>query len=324
MAHATFLLPARERFGGQRLAQDAARALGRGDRATADVAQAEESGARSRAQLRRHFRLLPDHWPLAALTRRVDAQDAAGACWLRADPAHLRAGINGATLLAVGDMLQLSADDAAALLRPLRPLFGDAGFTIDAPVPGHWYLRLPVEARLPAFSDPGESLGADAFEHLPEGEAGRRWRSLLSEAQVLLHHHPVNAQRTGQGLLAVNSLWFWGGGVHPDHIAAAHATVQSDDEVVRALCGESAWARALPARYATPDNDTLFDLRHVRDLRALQADWLQPALLDLQTAQLGDLRLDFEDGHSIALSRPQRWRFWRRPLAQLHGGALSA
>lgn len=321
MARATFLLPARERFGGQRLAPDVALALGRGDRATLDTPDAGEAVARRRAQLRRHFRLLPDHWPLAALTRRVDAQDAEGACWLRADPAHLRAGINGATLLAVGETLQLSGDDADALLRPLRPLFGDAGFPIDAPVPGHWYLRLPVEAKLPAFSEPGEALGADAFEHLPEGEAGRRWRSLLSEAQVLLHHHPVNAKRIAQGLLPVNSLWFWGGGVLPDHVSVAHAVVYSDDEVVRALAGEGAASQALPASYATPDSDALFDLRHARDLRALQADWLQPALADLRSARLDSIGLDFEDGHAIALTRAQRWRFWRRPLAQLQAAA---
>lgn len=324
MARATFLLPARERFGGQRLAPDVALALGRGDRATLDTPDAGEAVARRRAQLRRHFRLLPDHWPLAALTRRVDAQDAEGACWLRADPAHLRAGINGATLLAVGEMLQLSGDDADALLRPLRPLFGDAGFPIDAPAPGHWYLRLPVEAKLPAFSEPGEALGADAFEHLPEGEAGRRWRSLLSEAQVLLHHHPVNAMRIAQGLLPVNSLWFWGGGMLPDHVAAAHAAIHSDDEVVRALSGDTAAAAALPTRYVTPGNDALFDLRHARDLRTLQTLWLQPALLDLRTERLKDLRLDFQDGQTIALSRSQRWRFWRRPLTQMHGGASPA
>lgn len=314
MAGATFLLPARERFGGQRLAPDIALAVGRGDRSQAVPAQALQGGGQRRAQLRRHFRLVPDHWPLAALARRVDAHDAPGACWLRADPAHLRAGINGATLLAVGEMLGLSADEADALLRPLRPLFGDVGFTIDAPTAGHWYLRLPSEAKVPAFSEPGEALGADAFEHLPEGDAGRRWRSLLSEAQVLLHHHPVNAQRTARGVLPVNSLWFWGGGVLPDHVDPAHALVQSDDEVLHALAGEHATWRPLPAAYATPEGNALHDLRQARDLRALEADWLRPSLADLASARVERIALDFEDGHAIALTRGQRWRFWRRPV----------
>ena len=314
MARASFLLPARARFGGQRLAPDLAKALGRGDHRDVPPTANDASG---KAQLRRHFRLVPDHWPLAALTRRVDGPDADGACWLRADPAHLRAGINGATLLAVGDMLQLSAEDAQALLRPLRPLFGDAGFTLDAPLPGHWYLRLPCEAKPPAFVEPGEALGTDVFEHLPEGEAGRRWRSLLSEAQVTLHHHPINAARIAAGQLPVNSLWFWGAGILPDHVSSPHGVVQSEDEVVRALAHGAAAATTLAGRYALPEADTLFDLRHARDLQALQAQWWQPALRDLAAGRLQQVQLDFEDGHAIGLDRRQRWRFWRRPLPRM-------
>src|SRR3546814_10953032 len=61
---------------------------------------------------------------------------------------------------------------------------------LDAPAPGRWYLRLPEGARLPAMADPAQALGADLFDHLPEGDDGRRWRALLSEAQVVLHNHP--------------------------------------------------------------------------------------------------------------------------------------
>ncbi len=311
MARATFLLPARERFGGQRLSEPVARALGRADH--------HEAVAGERAQLRRHFTLLPDHWPLAALTRRVDAADAESACWLRADPAHIRPGINGATLLACGDALALSGEEAEALQRPLRPLFGDAGFPIDAPVPAHWYLRLPREAQLPEFAEPAEALGGDVFEHLPEGDAGRRWRALLSEAQVILHNHPANAARAATGKLPVNSLWFWGGGVLPDRVSGAHARLQSEDEVARALAHGAAAIEALPGRYARPEDDLLVDLRHVRDVAALEHDWLQPALRDMATDAVEALQLDFADGHAIDLLRSQRWRFWRRPMAPLDG-----
>src|SRR5687768_231748 len=258
MAHVAFLLAARSRYGGQRLSPQTARALGRADRR-------DETGS-ARAQLRRHFSLIPDHWPLASLTRRVDAEDAAGACWLRADPAHVRAGINGATLLACGDGVDLTAEETATLLQPLRPLFGDAGFPIDAPLPGHWYLRLPREAKLPLFTEPSEALGTDVFEHLPEGDAGRRWRSLLSEAEVVLHNHPFNARRTDKGRLAVNSLWFWGGGVLPDHASARRARLQSDDEVMRALAHGGAAVESLPGRYGHANGDVLVDLRALRDL----------------------------------------------------------
>ena len=144
MASATFLLPARVRFGGQSLSPAFAKALGRADRVDADAGE--------RAQLTRHFDLLPRGWPVAALTRAFDANDAATGAWLRADPAFVRPDINGARLLACGDALQLDQAEADAFLSALRPLFGDSGMPIDAPRPARWYLRLPREAKLPSMA----------------------------------------------------------------------------------------------------------------------------------------------------------------------------
>src|SRR5690606_33159950 len=101
MTAVTFLLPAAEAFGAQRLRGPAADALGR-----ADALPRGEAGRQ--AQLRRHFELGTDSWPIAALSRQADAGDAAGSAWLRADPAWVRPDINGARLLACGDDLQLT------------------------------------------------------------------------------------------------------------------------------------------------------------------------------------------------------------------------
>ncbi len=307
MASATLLLPSRERFGGQRLAADVATALGRADRGTLDGDQ--------RA---RYFDILPRGWPVAAVTRQRDAGDAPLGAWLRADPAYVRPDINGARLLAYGAALALTREEAGELLRPLRPLFGDAGFPIDAPTPSRWYLRLPREARLPEFAGPDEALGADLFEHLPDGPEGRRWRSLLSEAQVVLHNHPANARRAEAGKPPVNSLWFWGAGVLPDHVASRHSAIFSSDDALQAF---AAMARAatmpLPERWGLAGGERLFDLRDARDLAQVQVRWIQPLLRDLGQRALDEATLDFADGVRFTLRPGQRWRFWRRPLRSL-------
>ena len=310
MATATLLLPPRVRLAGQPLPEPVARALGRADR----VPQGE---AGVRAQLFRHFTLLPRSWPMAALTRQQDVGDAMSSAWLRADPCYVRPDINGARLLAYGDAMQLTQADADALLPPLRPLFGDTGFPIDAPQPSRWYLRLPREAKLPTFVEPAEALGADLFEHLPEGPEGRRWRALLSEAQVVLHNHPQNAARLAAGKPPVNSLWFWGGGVLPDYVTTTHALVQSDDATILALAAAAKTpTAALPVRYALTTVDALLDLRAARDAHALAIDWLAPAIDAIRRGELERLRLDCEDGMGFVLERRQRWRFWRKPLAR--------
>jgi len=305
MASVTLLLPARDSFGGQRLTADVAKALGRADR---ESVTGEQSA--------RTFDILPRGWPAAAVTRQRDAGDASPSAWLRADPAYIRPDINGARLLAYGQALALTREEVDQLLRPLRPLFGDAGFPIDAPTTSRWYLRLPREARLPAFNGPDDALGADLFEHLPEGPEGRRWRALLSEAQIVLHNHPVNAQRAAAGKPPVNSLWFWGGSTLPDHVTTAYTALFSDDDAYQALAAAAkASAAPLPQRWAAAAGDKcLFDLRRSRDLTPLQSQWIEPLLRDLRAGAVDTIVLDFADGARFTLRTSQRWRFWRRPL----------
>lgn len=264
------------------------------------------------------FDILPRGWPVAAVTRQRDAGDATLGAWLRADPAHVRPDINGARLLAYGAALALTQQECAQLLQPLRPLFGDAGFPIDAPTPSRWYLRLPREARLPQFASPEEALGADLFEHLPEGPEGRRWRALLSEAQVLLHNHPVNAQRAANGRPTVNSLWFWGAGVLPDHVRSPFTAVLSDDDAVQAFAAAAnVSALPLPVRFGTAGGERVFDLQHERDLARLQRDWLEPVITDVRRGEIASATLLFGDGERFVVRPGQRWRFWRRPMASL-------
>ena len=300
----TFLLPARSRFGGQRLSPIVAKALGRADRLDVEAGE--------RAHLLRHFELLPRGWPVAALTRAFDANDAASSGWLRADPAYVRPDMTGARLLASGDALQLTAEEAEAFVSALRPTFGDAGMPIDAPSPARWYLRLPREAKVSAMASPADALGGDLFDQLPEGPEGRRWRALLSEAQVILHQHPLNASRVAAGKLPVNSLWFWGPGVSPDHVTTPHAWVWSSEITMHAL----AKAAGREAQELTDglEYGGLYDLRAMRDLKEVCEYFLERAIDNVQQRIFPSFVIDCEDGTTWTITRGQRWRFWRKPM----------
>ena len=313
MPTATLLLPARTRFAGLRLPDAVARMLGRADRMPTG-----EPG--ERAQLLRHFDLLPRGWPVAALTRDFDAGDALPAAWLRADPAWVRPDINGARLMACGDMLRLTQEDADALLPALRPLFGDAGFLLDAPTPARWYLRLPRGARLPAFVDPADALGADMFDHLPGADdassEARRWRALANEAQVVLHNHAWNARRAAAGKPPVNALWFWGTGVLPDHVTTRHSRLQSNDPLARALAKAAGIAHMERTAIDLPEGNSLHDLRDVGPVESVDA-WLAPMFAAISNRTLQQLSLDFSDGAGVVIDRRQHWRLWRKPISGL-------
>ncbi len=311
MARLTLLLPAGERFAGIVLTQLFAKALGRADQ------KAESPG--EQAQLARHFHLLPNPWPPAALTRAADAgvEDTRLSAWLRADPAYIRPDINGARLLATGAALSISQQDVDAFLPALRPLFGDTGFLLDAPHPTRWYLRLPREVRLPEFAAPEDALGEDVFDHTPDAPEARRWRALLSEVQVVLHNHPHNEARARAGLVPVNSLWFWGGGVLPDSVTSDFLSIFSDDPVLHGLAAVGTFNVMSFSDFPGLEslvNDTLIDLRAVRDPHALLQRWLSPAHTLSRQSRVA---FDLADGRIFQLQASQRWRFWRKPRAVL-------
>lgn len=297
------LLPERRRFSGQALAPAIAKVLGRADRK--DGAEPGE-----RAQLLRYFDLLPRGWPMAAITRDADAGDAPLHAWLRADPVFLRPDMNGVRLIAWGN-LGLSAAEAEEFLRPLRPLFGDVGFPISATAPERWYLALPRESKIPAFTPPAEGLGEDLLSHLPQGPEAQRWRSLMNEAQVLLHNHPRNAQRVAAGLLPVNSLWFWGGGVLPDSVTCKVESVTSVDDELLALA-----KRAGTSLTPQETGSALIDLRRARDWHKMERRHLESALTTLKRRHR-TLLFDFADGVILRIESGQRWRLWRRPLSNI-------
>jgi hypothetical protein len=308
----TLLLPPR-----RVLAADAQLASGPIARWVSRGDTAPPAAAGREIAIRELFQFAGKTIPVAALTRQADCGDAAGEVWLRADPAHVRADMATARMLACGE-LGLSTEDCQELLRPLKPLFGDSGFPIDAPVPSRWYLRAPAGAQLPVFVPPDQALGDDLRLHLPDGHEGKRWRSLLNEAQIVLHNHPLNQQRAARGQLPVNSLWFWGGGSLPQWIKTPLARVLTRDAVLTALARQAGCAVVVPEPDALAgfDGHTLVDLDDAASLAVLAAQWLPALERALAGGKLAELRLHLASGERGVYRHGHRWRFWRgaKPL----------
>ncbi len=298
----TFLLTERRRFSGQKLHANIAKVLGQADKLPI-LSEGKQ------AQLERHISILPRNgWPTAALTRQLDAKDAELNSWLRADPAHVRAEMGVVRLLACGD-LGLTQTEADELIKPLKILFGDIGFPLSAPNPARWYLMLPKESKLPVFVSPDEAIGADIFSVFPPDDSAKRWRTLLNEAQITLHNHPLNAERIQKGLLPVNSLYFWGGGALPDQVKFHAENVMSDDFVVKSLL-----LHADIANKEKNDGPVLHDLRTLRDWGLFEREHLLPAMAELKNKKYLSIVLDFADGASQEIKSSQKWRFWRNPM----------
>lgn len=247
--------------------------------------------------------------PAAALLREHVAGDAADALWLSADPCWVQAEMNGARLLACGQ-LGLSMEEAQALAESLRPVLDEAGMALHVTTPDRWQLRLPPDTAVPDFAAPEQALGEDLFQHLPQGADGRRWRVLINELQVLLHQHPRNAERRAGGLPPVNSLWLWGGGALPARVTTSLTAAIGDDPLLRALASRAgiAIATRTPEHVAASARGTLVDLQDLPVTEIEQAWWpLLDALLARRT-----VRWSFASGERWLHKPAHRWRFWRR------------
>jgi len=308
MAELSLLLPALARIQAAGTPAVLRRWLARGD-GLPDAKPGRE------AALRDCFEFAGTTLATAALTRDLDCHDACGALWLRADPAYAMADAVTVRLLACGTV-DLSHEESNELARALRPLFGDAGFPLEPATPARWYLRCPIDARLPLFAAPVDVLGDDLMRHLPQGENQRQWRHLLNEAQVILHNHPVNAQRAQHGQMPANSLWFWGAGKLPEIVRSPFTRVFSNDDVAIALARVAKVASAAPESFDAfhiETNDTLLlDLTDVRDGAALERSWLDPLDAMLRHSALNAVHLRFVAGERTTIKPAHRWRFWRK------------
>lgn len=260
------------------------------------------------AGLEGYFTCKAPQLPAAALTRELLAGDAADATWLSADPAWVQPDMNGARLLACGQ-LQLTMDEAQSLAHSLKPVFDEAGMLLEVSSPDRWHLRLPANTPLPEFTAPEQALGEDLFLHLPQGAEGRRWRVLINEVQVLLHQHPLNAERRAKGLSPINSVWLWGAGRLPKQVRTTFGGVMSDDLLLVALA-ERAKALHQPrtqASVATARNGWLVDLQDL-PVAEIERDWWPP----LQTlSQRQAVQWSFASGERWLRQPWHHWRFWR-------------
>ena len=246
--------------------------------------------------------------PVAALIREHLAGDAGEAVWLNADPAWVQPDMTGVRLLACGSM-PLEMDEAQAFAQALQPAFAELGLSLEISAPDHWQLRLAPDVALPDFATPEQALGEDLYPHLPQGAAGRLWRMLLNEVQVLLHQHPLNAARQSRGLPPVNSVWLWGAGRLPESLHGEPAGVLGSDALLLALASRA----GLPSQTRTPDAVAAARAGWLVDLQDLPAsdigDAWWPAIQML--AQRQPLRIACASGERWSWRPLHRWRFWR-------------
>lgn len=270
-------------------------------------------------------------WPVAALTAAIDGLPADTGTWLRADPVHLQLQ-RDRTLLLAAPALSLSGGEAAALVDALNLHFSGDGLEFSAPHPSRWYL-----AHEDAASVDSPALSAAAGKPLPRTRNPGRWHRLLTEIQMLLHAHPVNAAREQRGQPAINSLLLWGAGRKPAVPGRHYSHVWSNDPLASALAvlggaesgsmpaRASDWLASAAAGGARARHLVMLDHAHLASryggpaawldaVETLEEQWFSPLWqLAGRAPKLIDI-VATQPEHCLRLKlRPaDRLKFWRR------------
>ena len=276
---------------------------------------------------------LPSPAPVAAISLAGEGERAIEGAWLRADPVHLRIANDHVRL--EPSALDVRADEAAALAAALQAHFAADGLEVHVVAPERWYVRV-ASGHLPRTTPFDQAVGRDVYGLMPAAGGPFNWRAAMTEAQMVMAPHAVNAAREAEGKPAINSVWLWGEGSLPETASQPYALVCADDAFVRGL-GE--WSGA----EVRPQPGGLAEIGPVReDETALASiDDLTPALrggregawrraaetLDERwfaamkdaIARFGIVRIVMpaESGTSVAtLTAPSRWRWFRarKPL----------
>jgi hypothetical protein len=286
-----------------------------------------------------------DEAPLAPYMLRADGGDPGDATWACVQPVHVRIAHDHLVLIDPAS-LELSDEEASALLAVARPLIEELGVRIEAPNPTRWYLSGDGFGTL-AGASPLRASGRNIEIWLPHeahsGERSRAWMKLQNEVQMAWFEHPVNESREARGLPAVNSIWFHAqGAARP--VQSPFTQVFSDAAATRGLAMTAGTPVAAPpasfaalasssssplAKDAGSDNNaTLVELdpfsapyieqdwaRWNAAFASLQGDWIEPALAALESGALAQLGLTLcGDTGSVTLSitRGDLRKFWRR------------
>ncbi len=136
--------------------------------------------------------------------------DAKNETWLRADPVHYVAGREDVALGSRHD-LDVSESEAAQCIEALNAHFGQDGLVWHAQSPKRWCLRVPGGLDVRTV-DPWAGVNMPARYVPMLGAHARQLRRWTTEAQMLLHTHPVNAARQARGAREINSVWMWAAG----------------------------------------------------------------------------------------------------------------
>ncbi|MCH7508131.1 MAG: hypothetical protein IID60_12630 [Proteobacteria bacterium] len=273
--------------------------------------------------------------PIASLTRAADQGENPGQhqYWLRLDPVTLMVDMARVVMTSHG-FAGLDEFERSEIEKVVRSVLHEQGIVLHCDHPERWCIALDEPLNF-GFTPLEDALGMDLAEVFPEHPDALHWRGIINEIEIALHESSLKLRRRQKGQLAINSVWFWGGGFIPDVCErGVFDTVYSDHPVTRGLAviNDCRLRKQLEVK----------QVNFHRDGQSILVDWTVRSRdpkqeldsLERFVQQLlgkvrdGSIELVFYCGkcEGWRYGRCSGWRFWRfrQPLGKICFSSLPA
>jgi len=286
-------------------------------------------------------------WPVAPITLLADKMEnmkVGDGYWLRADPVHLLVE-HDQVVLADSRVFRISLEEACQFVNVINKHFAEndlhlpsygfgaerRGMVFLPLCSDRWYLCV-VKTPIIHTHVLNEVSSKNINSFLPFGAENMFWKGIFNEIQMLLHEHPLNQAREERGELAVNSIWFWGGGVMPKLISSPYTHVWSNDVFPCALalaCGTdyaelptnvATWQQSIASGRHLVFLNSLHGKSQYRDaygwrdsLKEMEDTWFSPLLGALRNGKIDQIivtTIDRGRARSFSVTRSNLWKFW--------------
>ncbi|WP_455210758.1 hypothetical protein [Kaarinaea lacus] len=234
--------------------------------------------------------------PIAALTYWHDKGHPPSKSTLRADPVYLKVDRDCLFMLGV-QALQVSPDEAKALATQINQLYSDTPWSMEIGAADRWYVTAEEEFNLKTYAIT-EVFGKNIDSYLPQGPAGKKWRAVLNEIQMLLHNSDINLQRETNRRLPINSVWLWGEGSLPQRPTNRTCNIDyvwSNESLCRGLAH---WAQCVS-----------------QDLPATVSEWSEHRQAGRHLIVFDDIRVLAKEDFQLWEKKLMEWdEVWFSPL----------
>lgn len=263
-----------------------------------------------------------DKYPSAAVMRTGATNERAIGFWLRVQPIHFIAGLDRITTVVLRGVARMNAEERSSLEPTFAEHLQATGFELHS-MGDEWLLRSASSLRLQTVT-PEFAAANPHSDILPRGADAGAVRRLMTEMQMLLHEHPINARRQARGAPVINAVWVHGEGTLGDVSSVSFPAGYGEDPFLRgiyrlhdqAVGAKPADAKALLSQLRGPAVAVI----DAPSLDSLETHWLAPLSRALLSGAISKLTVMFDEWQ-VTTERADLFKLWRRERSPMEWAA---